>query len=281
MIIKALIENTSSYEGLKAEHGLSLYIETPKQKLLFDVGQSSSFIDNAERLKVDLSEVDLVVISHGHYDHGGGLKSLMGINQKARIYLHAKAFNPHYSNRNGGETAYIGLDQSLLPNERFVFTEDYLRIDEELELFSCVKGNLLRPSGNKDLLMLEEGIMTEDDFSHEQNLLIYADGKKVLLAGCAHTGILNIMEHVRTMGADPVDAVIGGFHLYNIAKKQYEDDDRIAEVGNVLNETKAVYHTCHCTGMEAYHKLKTAMDNKIHYFSTGQSLIIEQGRRDT
>ena len=102
MIVKVLAENTTSSEALGSEHGLSLYIETETHKILFDTGASGLFAENAEKMGVDLTRVDLAVISHGHYDHGGGLKTFLGINNRAKIYLHHMAFEPHYANRPGG-----------------------------------------------------------------------------------------------------------------------------------------------------------------------------------
>ena len=95
MIVKVLSENTSSSEKLGSEHGLSLYIETETHKILFDTGASGLFAENAEKMGVDLTRIDLAVISHGHYDHGGGLKTFLGINNRAKIYLHQMALEPH------------------------------------------------------------------------------------------------------------------------------------------------------------------------------------------
>jgi len=131
MKIITLAENTSVSEAFRSEHGLSLYIETETHKLLFDVGASSLFAENAEKLGIDLSEVDVLVISHGHYDHGGGLKKFLELNDKAAIYINRKAFENHYSKRDQGE-AYIGLDQELFFNNRFVFLdEDFARLYKE------------------------------------------------------------------------------------------------------------------------------------------------------
>ena len=115
---------------------------------------------------VDLTRIDLAVISHGHYDHGGGLKTFLGINNRAKIYLHHKAFEPHYANRPGGVKAYIGLDESLLPNERFVFCGERFVIDHELELFSGVVSKRLVPSGNTDLFMKDGDAFVQDNFAH-------------------------------------------------------------------------------------------------------------------
>lgn len=194
MIVKILSENTTSSEKLGSEHGLSLYIETETHTILFDTGASCLFAENAEKMGVDLTRVDLAVISHGHYDHGGGLKTFLGINNRAKIYLHQKAFEPHYANRPGGIKAYIGLDESLLSNERFVFCGDRFVIDHELELFSGVDSKRLVPSGNTDLFVKDGDAFVQDDFAHEQNLIISENGKTLLVAGCAHNGIINIID---------------------------------------------------------------------------------------
>lgn len=127
MRITALTENTSK-NGLLSEHGLSLYIETENRKILFDTGQSDLFSKNAETLGIDLSEVDLAVLSHGHYDHGGGLKKFLELNNTAKVYMNKHAFEPHYN----GTEKYIGLDVCLKNNERIVFTDEVYNIEKEI-----------------------------------------------------------------------------------------------------------------------------------------------------
>lgn len=275
MILITLVENTSISEELKSEHGLSLYIETKKHKLLFDLGASGLFAENAKKLNVDLAEVDLVVISHGHYDHGGGLNAFLNVNKKAQIYLNQKAFGKYYSNRPGGEKAYIGLDDSLMSNERFIYSGDYLCIDDELELFSNVRGRNLYPSGNQDLFMKRGSEYVQDDFAHEQSLVIKEDGKEVLIAGCAHNGIVNIIEHVRAKknGRLPTH-VIGGFHLYNPSAKRHEEPAKVREIGEYLKNTGLEYYTCHCTGLESYRHLQDLMGEQIGYLATGNQLFL-------
>ena len=125
MRIVTLIENTGCREDLVQEHGLSLYIETGAVKILFDAGQSGAFADNAQKLGVDLSRVDFMVLSHGHYDHGGGIRRFLEINKTAPVYLSRDAFAPCHN----GSRSYIGLDGSLAENPRLVF------VDGDLELF--------------------------------------------------------------------------------------------------------------------------------------------------
>lgn len=274
MIIKVLSENTASSEKFGCEHGLSLYIETENHRILFDTGASGLFAENAGKLGADLSRVDVVVISHGHYDHGGGLKTFLGINGNAKIYLNQKVFEKHYSNRAGGIKAFIGLDDSLIPNERFVFCSDKLTIDGELELFSDVEAKKLNPSGNEDLFKEEDGKYIKDDFSHEQNLVINGRGKRLLIAGCAHKGIVNIIDRFYAEKDCYPDYVIGGFHLYNHSAKKNEAPVITDEIGKMLLETHAKYYTCHCTGIESYNRLKTIMGKNIDYISAGDQINI-------
>jgi len=183
MIIKALTENTSVSEEYGSEHGLSLYIETKKHRILFDMGKSDLFLENAKKMGVNIADVDVAVISHGHSDHGGGLEAFLNENSKAGIYVHNRAFEGHYSMRTNRTTADIGLDVSLMGNEQIVLTGDYLRIDDELELFSSIKGRELISLSNKVLLVENGDRLAEDSFAHEQNLIITEDGKIVLPGG--------------------------------------------------------------------------------------------------
>lgn len=274
MIIKVLSENTSSSEALRCEHGLSLYIETAEHRLLFDTGASSLFAENAEKMGVDLTAVDLAVISHGHYDHGGGLPAFLRINNKAKIYLNRKAFGAYYARRPGGRYDYIGLPETLSPGGRFVLCGDRFVIDAELELFSGVTGEAFIPQGNSTLFVRDGNAYLQDDFAHEQNLIITENGKTLLIAGCAHKGIVNILAHYRAEKGLTPDVVIGGFHLYNHGTKQSEAPETVDAIGRYLLGTDSRYYTCHCTGIEAYDRLKAVMGERINYLATGDQLEI-------
>ena len=211
MMIKVLSENTAASGKFEYEHGLSLYVETDKHRLLFDTGAGGLFAENAARMSVDISAVDIAVLSHGHYDHGGGLKTFLDKNGRANVYVHERAFEPHYSDRPNGTRAYIGLDADLLPNERFVYCGRDFRIDEELELFSAVSEETPVPSGNAELYRKVGDDFLPDDFTHEQNLIIRQNGRALLIAGCAHRGIVNIVRQFKTDNGSFPDVVIGGF----------------------------------------------------------------------
>lgn len=273
MIIKVLVENTSTNNELGCEHGLSLYIETEKHKILFDSGASDLFAKNAEKMMVDLGAVDIAIISHGHYDHGGGLSTFLTLNNKARVYMQQKSFGKYYVISDNGER-YIGLDQELKGNKRFSFVDNYIVIDDELTLFADVRGQKYMPTGNRVLYKGEGDSYLPDDFLHEQNLIIKEKDNTLLIAGCSHSGIVNILEQYQEDKLKWPDSVIGGFHLYNPSDRENEDPIVIAKIGEYLKETGSKYYTCHCTGSEPYQQLKNLLGDNIDYLSTGSQLII-------
>ena len=196
MKITTLLENTSARPELSAEHGLSLYIETAEHRILFDMGQTALFSHNASVLGIDLAAVDIAILSHGHYDHGGGLTRFLTLNRTAPIYVNRHAFEPHYN----GTEKYIGLDTALAAHRQLVFTDD-------LTLHSCAQAQKRHDLGAFDLTMLEDGAFRPEDFRHEQYLLVEENGQKILFSGCSHRGILDIVDWFRP------DVLIGGFHF--------------------------------------------------------------------
>ncbi len=276
MLVKVLAENTAAADGFRAEHGLSLYIETKKHKLLFDTGAGGVFIENARQMGADLTEADVAVISHGHYDHGGGIRAFLRINSKADIYIHEKAFGGHYAERAEGGKAYIGLDPELAASERLIFCGDGLSIDDELELFTAPGGAMRLPSGNAGLLSFKNGVFEPDDFGHEQSLIVCLGEKYCLLAGCSHRGILNILARFRELKGRYPDCVVAGFHMYSKSAGESEAAETVDETGRLLSELseETRYYTCHCTGTEAYRRLKAVMGGRISYISTGDIVTL-------
>lgn len=176
MIITTLVENTTISKEYKKKHGLCLHIKTREHSILFDVGPDDTFIKNTRKLNIDISDVDIVIISHGHNDHGGGL-----------------------------------------------------------ELFSNVKGYNLIPNSNKLLLKKEENRYIQDNFKHEQNLILKENNKYILIAGCLHCGITNIIETAEKIIGKNLDITIAGFHLFNPVSMKSESYEFIELMSEKLS----------------------------------------------
>lgn len=258
MKITALLDNETSNDKMKVEHGLSLYIETETCNLLFDTGQTDLFAQNAEVLGADLSRVDAAIISHGHYDHGGGLKRFMNLNKTAPVYVHNLAFEPYYN----GTERYIGLDPSLKPNDRFVFTGDETVINENAKLFSCAGRKRKYGNFGRGLNVKRGDVFVPDEFLHEQYLLLTENGRRVLVSGCSHKGILNLIEWFEP------DCFIGGFHFFKV-----EPGGELAAAAGFLNSFPVEYYACHCTGLKQFLYMKNIM-NRLHYLSCGASVTV-------
>lgn len=258
MKITSLAENTALKENIGAEHGLSLYIKTEFHNILFDMGQTDLFAENADKLGIDLSDVDIAVLSHGHYDHGGGLKKFLEINKKAPVYLSRHAFGEHYN----GTTKYIGLDKALKDSNRLIFTDDTYCIDGNLTLFSCNQNEKTYNLGSFGLMMKQGDEFLPDDFRHEQYLLINENGKNILISGCSHKGILNITEWFTP------DVLVGGFHFSKIPL-----DETLVGYAKYLDTFKTDFYTCHCTGTEQFEFMKSYM-SRLNYLSAGESIVV-------
>lgn len=264
MKITALIENTSDNPNLACEHGLSLYLETEQKKILFDMGQSKKFYENAEKLNIDISKADSAIISHGHYDHGGGLSHFLEINAHAPVYIHCQAFGSFYN----ADNKFIGLDKKTAENPRIIFTGDKKELGENLCLETKNTAEQLFPMPKQNLKLLTESGFQADVFRHEQYLLIRENNKKILITGCAHKGILNILEWFRP------DYAVGGFHF-----KQYDLNNcgcksNLKAIAEKMAEFPTVFYTGHCTGKEQFEFLHAVLGNQISYLSTGQQINI-------
>ena len=237
------------------------------------------------------------MLSHGHYDHGGGILPFAEINPDAKIYVQASAFGEYYSIDSKGQPHYIGLAEGIRELPQIVvvgskpdsaekedaqsevdtegsFEEGIYRIDDELSLFTGIGNEHPIPSANQRLMKKTEGDMVQDDFAHEQCLVINEGTKSVLLSGCAHHGILNILDRYRELyGGDP-DVVISGFHM--MKRHGYSDADitMIIDTALELRKLRTVFYTGHCTGVEPYNAMKKLMGEKLHYVHSGDEIRI-------
>jgi len=291
MKIITLIENTAKNDSIRAEHGLSLYIETKGHTLLSDCGCTNAFIENAATLGVDLHKVDSVFLSHGHYDHSGGILPFTSINSEATIYMQEKALLPYY-HKTDSEERYIGIDPAIVELAQLRILDGDIVIDEELALFSNVTGRELWPKGNLELKKKVGEDFIQDEFDHEQYLVITekktltpdmggpnslaqeCDTMKVLISGCAHNGILNILEHYYSLyGAYP-NAVISGFHMKKKAGYTDEDIATIKETAERLSKLPTKFYTGHCTGEEPFEMMKEIMGGQLEYVYSGSMIEI-------
>ncbi|MCK5128252.1 MAG: MBL fold metallo-hydrolase [Clostridiales bacterium] len=270
MKIQVLVENKSESPHLEKQDGLSLYIQTQHHKILFDMGLDSLFIENAKKLNINLSQVDIAILSHGHYDHGGGLQDFLDINKKAAVYINKKAFGDFYSIKNG-EKRYAGLDKGLKYHERITFLDGDYTVDDNLKLISDIKPCDIMELQNSNLYEKKDNAFVRDMFDHEQALFIRENKCNVLITGCSHKGIVNIMQQVSAKENVDLDYVIGGFHLKRITDEGLIKND----IGTDLKRFKAKYYAGHCTGAVQFNQLSEVLGDRIQSLFTGSHLQIK------
>lgn len=262
------------------EHGLSLYINQNGKRYLLDTGASGRFLQNAIDMDIDLMQLDGVIISHNHYDHIGGLKTLLEYNKHVKVYI-KKAARSEFFYKVLFVKKYIGEPKGLFAEyaDRFVFIDDRLKLTDNIYLLSNRVDDSHFSCKDHNLSERQNGRIVPDQFKHELFVVVEEKEYLVILSSCSHNGIVNILRTVRQAFANkPIKHIVGGFHMIGMVKDvstncsiQY-----IEEVSEILDTacTGKIY-TCHCTGKRAYHIMKDLIPAKIEYFSTGQRLIVE------
>ena len=255
-----LVENKTDNPGVMAEHGLSIYIEADGSRILFDAGASDLLIRNAGNMGVDLSQVDLAVVSHGHYDHTGGFPAFCRINDRAGIYIHKNAFRESYGLKDGrldGKNDGIrwSSDEKKEILDRIVFTDGPVRISDNI----CITGSITKEPGfeptERFYFRDGDGNITEDDMSHEQCLVIRQPEGLYVFSGCSHTGVISAINTSKAMfPGENIAAVIAGMHLYSASEA-----DRKRVVDQVAGEHPRCVMPVHCTGIEAICDLKARL----------------------
>lgn len=274
MRVTVLMENSTPSSRLAARHGLSLWLELADgRRVLFDMGPDEAFLANARALGVDVTTADAAVLSHGHYDHGGGLAAFLAACSAAGrdvpVYVQERAFEPYASGTPERHHA-IGLDPALARDPRVRLVGERLDLGGGLALFSTARRDHPTARSNERLLMRgADGSLVPDDFAHEQSLLVCEGGRRVLVSGCSHGGVLNLMDEAEKIAGGPLDAVVAGMHLMDPSGGTVESAELTRALSAELAARPATYLTFHCTGTDAFALLRDELGERVRYLHVG------------
>ncbi|MCG7588372.1 MBL fold metallo-hydrolase [Photobacterium sp. OFAV2-7] len=281
MKLTALVDNSrlESRPDLVVERGLSLHVETIDHKILFDAGGSKAFCDNATLLGIEIQDIDAAVISHRHHDHCNGVTHFLDGNSKAQVYLR-ECGEIDYSFKAFGLKLDIGIDKNLLAKAqgRAIFVNHTKEILPNIYVVTKISNKYAQPKGNKYLFTHSENGCKPDRFEHELLMIIKENDGLVVFTGCAHSGVLNMVDTaVELFPNTRIKAVVGGFHLVGLPM--------FNSIGGTKDEIKAIgrelesypidkLYTGHCTGKKAYGLLKSVLGDRLEHLPTGRSVII-------
>ncbi|HAL45726.1 MAG TPA: MBL fold metallo-hydrolase [Phycisphaerales bacterium] len=268
--ITTLIEDTAEGNGLVPEHGISFWIEFGEHKILFDTGQSSIITRNAQILDIDLADTEAIVISHGHYDHTGGLEPVLNIATKAKIYLHPESLDKKYTYA-GGSSRTIGVTGGAkkviaahADKNKVVWTKEPTEIVPGL----FVSGQIPRTNDfevEEDEFFLDDQGGEPDILKDDQALYFATENGLVVLFGCAHAGVINTLDYVtKVSGVKNVDTIIGGFHLIGSGKEKVSK-----VIDNLERFGVQSISPGHCTGLEAALEFRKQYPRRCFMCSAG------------
>ena len=266
MKIQTIIENLVYQRGLLAEQGLSFFIENGPRKILFDTGQSIAFLQNARKLGIDISKIDTVILSHGHFDHTGGLLDFLQINKTAKIYAKKEVFQEKYKTGRG----FIGSSGDLKKyHRRFSFIDHLTEIDQGLFILPDIQIYNPVDTSFADFSIRIGNDFIPDDFRDELFLVFIKNEKLTILTSCSHRGITNILQTAINHFKLKIHLILGGFHLKDSGMEKYST---IADYLKSVNPENI--GTCHCTGIDFYYNLKSIFGNGLFYNETGNTVEI-------
>ena len=279
MNVTVLSENTKQKSNLKTEHGLSLLIEKDGYKVLFDTGGPiDTAIQNAKLLSLELSQVDAVVISHGHNDHTGGLLDFFKFNDKAPVYLKKEALNPYYTGR-GSEKKFIGMEDKISADykERLKFVDGTSEILNDFFIIPNIYKKFPIPSTNRILYSKEGNQFLTDNFSHELFMAVKTNNEITIFSGCGHSGIRNILITAKkAFPKTKIKNIIGGFHFqagkissFTAKSEEIEDTSKW-----IKSEGVKMVYTGHCTGKYGFEIMQSILKESLEMFYTGKKITI-------
>ncbi|TDB39645.1 MAG: MBL fold metallo-hydrolase [Actinobacteria bacterium] len=275
MKITVLVDHEASSDGIGTEWGASIHIGWREHSILFDMGTSGLFADNARLLGVPIGDVEFAVLSHSHADHGGGLSRFLS-DTDAPVWARA-GITPDLFMKLGPVRRRVGIDAAVVADnaDRFRFVERDTEVAPGVHLLTDISGDVPAPRGNRVLMREEDGRLVPDDFRHELALVIEDEGELVVFTGCSHHGVLNIVASAcRAFPGRPLKALIGGFHFMGIpiAGLLGDSDAAIEEVAGRLRALEIPHVvTMHCTTRKGYETLRQTYGPGIAYAGAGAS----------
>jgi 7,8-dihydropterin-6-yl-methyl-4-(beta-D-ribofuranosyl)aminobenzene 5'-phosphate synthase len=273
--VTVLVDNEAG-PGLAAEHGFSAWIEAAGRRILFDTGQGSAFAHNAERLGVDIGAADDLALSHGHYDHAGGLALALERARAVRVRFHPAATVDRYAIR-AGTPKPIGMPEAASAALRGLPEERRCPVTAALELAPGIglTGPIPRRTAYEDTggpFFLDQAGLEPDPIEDDLALWIATGRGLVIVAGCCHAGLANTLHAaLRASGASRVRAVIGGFHLLEASAERIE---RTARELGALAPDRVV--ACHCTGERAFRRLAAEPGLRVERGRSGYALALDE-----